>query len=242
MRKTWLVLALLCGCGGTDATSLASPGVDASVESAPIVCEPGRQASCACVGGGQGAQRCDDDGTRWGDCVCPDASVQDTGKDAQIDTQTQDTGVDSGVEVGVDTGVDSGKDATADSLSPTVCQGGRFVLLEGIEGDCKQFNGTGAVLDNQTGIVWKRTNYPMKTFAEATAKCESLGLRLPTLDEARGIAGDPRDMCAFPCSWETWASDWAPYDRRWVVFWSGPFQTMNPTTSYRRFFCVHNFK
>jgi hypothetical protein len=34
------------------------------------VCDPGAQAACACVGGGQGAQICREDGSGWDPCDC----------------------------------------------------------------------------------------------------------------------------------------------------------------------------
>ncbi len=34
-------------------------------------CEPGRQLECSCAGGVTGYQTCKDDGSGWGDCVCP---------------------------------------------------------------------------------------------------------------------------------------------------------------------------
>lgn len=39
---------------------------------APLICAPGLVQVCPCPGGAQGAQRCDDDGARWGVCVCPE--------------------------------------------------------------------------------------------------------------------------------------------------------------------------
>ena len=38
-----------------------------------MVCSPGQQVSCACPGGAQGAQRCNDSGTGYDDCECPGA-------------------------------------------------------------------------------------------------------------------------------------------------------------------------
>ena len=35
------------------------------------VCIPGQQIACACIGGGQGAQVCNAEGTGYGPCVCP---------------------------------------------------------------------------------------------------------------------------------------------------------------------------
>ena len=38
-------------------------------------CEAGDQNGCDCMGGGQGIQVCNEDGSAWGDCVCPDGDV-----------------------------------------------------------------------------------------------------------------------------------------------------------------------
>jgi len=87
-------LAGFAGCSSDDAAGVSQAGdgsPDAVVEAgadAPDafpVCEAGRQASCACVGGGEGAQRCLDDGSGWGSCECPDADQPDAELDADDD-------------------------------------------------------------------------------------------------------------------------------------------------------------
>ncbi len=37
----------------------------------PMVCDPGRQVECACLGGDKGAQVCADDGSKFEPCQCP---------------------------------------------------------------------------------------------------------------------------------------------------------------------------
>ena len=71
MRKLLVLSVLLIGCG-SDASSMQAlvaehdagveAAIDAPKESTTRVCEPGKQDACACVGGEQGAQRCDSDG------------------------------------------------------------------------------------------------------------------------------------------------------------------------------------
>lgn len=70
MRSALFVLALVA-CSSNPPPADASPPVDA----AAMVCTPGAQVACACVGGGQGAQRCTVDGRSLGACECPDAAV-----------------------------------------------------------------------------------------------------------------------------------------------------------------------
>ena len=53
------------------------------------VCTPGKSESCACVGGGQGAQTCKEDGSGYEECNCPDVNEQDIqNDDTKEDTQS----------------------------------------------------------------------------------------------------------------------------------------------------------
>jgi len=63
---------------------------DAPVAST-MVCEPGRQTACACVGGVQGAQSCTSDGSGWAACACPDAGT--TGGSAEQQEQQDQRGL-----------------------------------------------------------------------------------------------------------------------------------------------------
>ncbi|MFA6446824.1 MAG: hypothetical protein WCW31_01040 [Patescibacteria group bacterium] len=51
----------------------------------PMVCDPGRQVECACLGGDKGVQVCADDGSRFEPCQCP-MTPPDGGSDACIPT------------------------------------------------------------------------------------------------------------------------------------------------------------
>jgi len=72
------------GGAGPDAAD-ASPGdapaaTDAGADSRPPpppLCVPGRTVACACVGGGEGAQTCADDGNRYQTCQCSPLAPRD---------------------------------------------------------------------------------------------------------------------------------------------------------------------
>jgi hypothetical protein len=108
------------------------------------------------------------------------------------------------------------------STDGTVCPGGRYtVVVVGTGPD----DGSGQVRDNTTGLLWMQ--YPYKfsgacqcgnyasvgctgpgcgTQDQSTSYCTSVGMRLPTEDEARTIAKNP-DTCAWPAGWAgTWTS------------------------------------
>ena len=53
-------------------------------------CTPGTTNFCDCVGGGQGAQACKDDGSGYKECVCPDIGEQDTQSDTTGDAREID--------------------------------------------------------------------------------------------------------------------------------------------------------
>ena len=66
-----LVLAGAVGCGGSSSEPSAVGTAGQGGVGAPI-CESGRQLECACPNGTDGAQRCAEDGSGWGNCQCPD--------------------------------------------------------------------------------------------------------------------------------------------------------------------------
>lgn len=81
LRILGLSAALLAmGCGGGDEVPNAGcgGGVDASpakeATAAPTpVCEAGKVEACPCAGTPEpGTQVCADDGSKWGECACPD--------------------------------------------------------------------------------------------------------------------------------------------------------------------------
>ena len=61
------------GAGGSGgATGLGGSGGSATTKTTttkPEVCAPGKAESCPCIGGGQGVQKCNADGTGFGDCL-----------------------------------------------------------------------------------------------------------------------------------------------------------------------------
>lgn len=60
------------GVGGSGATGLGGSGgatQSTSTSTKPEVCAPGKQDSCPCPGGSTGVQKCNADGTAWGDCT-----------------------------------------------------------------------------------------------------------------------------------------------------------------------------
>lgn len=98
-----------------------------------------------------------------------------------------------------------------------VCPGSRYEVTDPGSAACTVKDGSGLVLDHTTKLVWARKVAAGQTQAQAEAYCQTQGARLPTRDEARGIAGDNYDACAFPCDWETWTSTPAAAGEAWVV-------------------------
>lgn len=74
---SWLGLWLfMAGC----TAGCTAGGVDATVSAR---CAPGATQRCACANGASGAQVCDDDGARWGDCTC--VGGEDAGPQPTVD-------------------------------------------------------------------------------------------------------------------------------------------------------------
>jgi len=108
------LLSGFTGCSSDDSASSSIGGdsaPDVAVEAgtdapdASRVCEAGKQTSCACVGGGEGAQRCLDDGSGWGPCECPDSGQPDATPDGPVDAKE---------DVADDVAFDAAADATED--------------------------------------------------------------------------------------------------------------------------------
>lgn len=116
---------------------------------------------------------------------------------------------------------------TEDS-STTLCPDDRYEILDagtGIDVEVAQecplpgstCDGSGLVLDKETGLRWLRFEYfpipasevsagdPGQHFEPARAYCEGRQMRLPTLEEAENIAGENHLACVFPY-WATWTS------------------------------------
>ncbi|WP_144312351.1 discoidin domain-containing protein [Terriglobus saanensis] len=75
------------------------------------------------------------------------------------------------------------------------------------------------VLDNLSGLTWKNTpkttdNSADGQFTQVSAinYCQTLGMRIPTKDEALAISGSSGPSCAFPTFWATWTSTDDPVD------------------------------
>lgn len=83
MRWSVVPVMVLLACSCSDESEPA--GAPGPADGSALTCEPGRQLECACPGGEQGAQSCEPDGSGWGTCVCPDASVADASEDVEAD-------------------------------------------------------------------------------------------------------------------------------------------------------------
>ncbi|WP_341679255.1 discoidin domain-containing protein [Niveibacterium sp. SC-1] len=85
------------------------------------------------------------------------------------------------------------------------------------------------VTDNATKLSWKRKVYTLTdqgaqfTQPLADQYCQSIGMRLPTKDEALAISGDNFAACAFPSAWNTWSSNYLETDHQYAywVSWQG---------------------
>ncbi len=102
------------------------------------------------------------------------------------------------------------------------CGSGRYsVLDQGTGGDTD--DGSGLVRDTRTGLTWMRKPYSGSGLTQEVSAgyCRSKGMRLPTKDEALGIAAGNREPCAFPRGWWTWTSNPAGSGRAWVVDFHG---------------------
>lgn len=146
MKKALFLTVCLVACGSSESGSgVANVGVVEPIQdAATLVCEPGKQEACACVGGTVGAQRCSFDGNDWGPCKCPDV---DSGaapiEDAAIspDSATADT-------------EDTGAAPTIEAGTPFVepCGSWRFIVLSSGNSTCVD-DGSGTVLDSESKIL-----------------------------------------------------------------------------------------
>lgn len=130
-----------------------------------------------------------------------------------------------------------------------VCTNGRYLVTDlGTDG-CGD-DGSGLVQDTVTHLTWKRKqNYPLggQTFAQAEKFCIGEGMRLPTREEALGIAGTKYDYCAFPCAWWTWTSTYAAklpgndhdlQDAYWLVHYQEGVKDRKGVSDYHYVLCV----
>ena len=117
-----LCLVGVGACGSQDAGA-GPPPADAT---AAAVCAPGDQKACACPGGMQGAQRCNDDGRAWGECLgCPSSDPPDAGAKP-----------DSGVPADTVASSDAGATTPADS-GPTLPSYVNIDILSALLGPSK---------------------------------------------------------------------------------------------------------
>jgi beta-galactosidase len=85
------------------------------------------------------------------------------------------------------------------------------------------------VQDNLSGLTWQQfdTTFPAQgaqwTQTVAAQYCASVGMRLPTQNEALTIARSNYAACAFPAPWSTWTTTGVPNDptNAYLVFSSG---------------------
>ena len=120
---------LLVACGddnGGNNDTAAGLGTDSGIADSGsgtsgtlVVCEPGKVISCPCTRGGQGAQRCADDGARWNDCECAIATASDADTDAHTNTNTS-----------TDADFDSATDIDTDTDSDTDTNTGAYVMID----------------------------------------------------------------------------------------------------------------
>lgn len=116
------ILVVAAGCGDEDT------GDDSS--GPRIVCDPGEYQQCPCLGIGTGLQRCNAQGTMWGDCEgCSTIGVVDVGDTGAADADT---------DVDVDTGTGAVQDtATQEPLGEcdyNTCTGD---ICQDVEGCCE---------------------------------------------------------------------------------------------------------
>jgi hypothetical protein len=120
------------------------------------------------------------------------------------------------------------------------CAEGRYLVLDpGTSED--NGDGTGTVRDTRTGLTWMRKAYrPSQTQAQAQAYCQSKGMRLPTKEEAMGIAGKNYDItrCAFPYFWRTWTSTPAGSGVAWYILSGGAESLFKVDFAVHQVLCV----
>lgn len=197
MRKALFLAVCLVACGSSESGGVVASDrtVEPTSDAAPLVCEPGKQIACACVGGAIGAQRCSFDGNDWGVCKCPEV-------DSGAVAPEQDAAVDSGAPEPADIGTQP-----IDDSPPMVepCGSWRFVVLDAGSAGCPN-DGSGTVLDAEKKTIYTRHSWSNGvSYTQAKNHCESIGARLPTLQELDNIKDGQPGRCAFDCEWQSWA-------------------------------------
>ncbi len=215
-RRGWFPLVWLVGCAlGLPALGLACLSeTDAPVKQGTANPEAGADGGKDALGpsaadagrdstgdpGLDGARDANQDGS--GGHSSGDADGSSTGSDgsAGLDGASADSAADG---PGQDTGGGSGN-----------CPSDRYTIVDPGK-SCG--DGSGQVRDKTTGLVWMRSYKHDVTYLDARKFCLTAAMRLPTKDEALGIAGTNRDRCVFPCAWYTWTLLDAETDLSWQV-------------------------
>lgn len=179
-----LVLAGFPACSSDDVAGTSQgrdSSPDAAVEASPDasdaspVCEAGKQASCACVGGAAGAQRCLDDGSGWGPCECPDADQPDAELDSGEDADAEPSDADAADDVAdaedaadatdaADVAEEAAPDAQPDVVEEPECA--VAADCPGLDMDCSH-----RACDAGHCSV---ENEPQGTLVEVVSECESI--------------------------------------------------------------------
>lgn len=130
--------------------------------------------------------------------------------------------------------------------APLLC--GRYRLVDRGTGDpnaeCpgRACDGSGLVLDTQSGLFWSRFEYQPpwpqnQLHAQAVAHCASIGSRLPTRSELLGIAGASHCAPAIP-SFFSWTSDFTAGGLAYLVAHPGFQTTADPLGVTSGVLCV----
>lgn len=239
--KNYLILAVLLTACGDSLPGAATTWTDAgaATDATGLVCEPGKQEACACVGGSVGAQRCSFDGEDWGPCKCPDA---DSGA---ATTEDAATAVDSTAPEPADASIAPTSDAGAPFVEP--CGSWRFVVLSPGNTTCAD-DGTGTVLDTESKILYTQRAWSNGVkYPQAVSYCESIGGRLPTIPELDVIRDGQVGWCAFDCAWQSWAqADGYPTITGKALFTSSAAKVggslIGDSSVESRVICVRQFK
>jgi formylglycine-generating enzyme required for sulfatase activity len=130
-------------------------------------------------------------------------------------------------DAGSPSGVKPASPPDAGALGATCSS--RYTTIQAGDDFC-DYSGSGLVKDTKTGLTWTRQEYAFhmgQSQPQASSHCQSLGMRLPTKDEALAIAGSSFESCAFPCTWGTFTSTSAGSHVVWHVNYDGSSATVS---------------
>jgi hypothetical protein len=156
-------------------------------------------------GSGNGPLAGEDSGAPVDTGVLPDTSVADTGAALDAPATTEDSAIS-----------DSSQSVPEAAPAPTC---GPAPARYTVFGDAGA--NAGLVQDNTTGLIWMSNSVggeqtQEQTQSDAATYCAGIGMRLPTENEALGIAAANYAPCAFG-QWSTWTSTAAGTGDAWVV-------------------------